>query len=252
MNDSKTPKIVVGVVIAAVYAGGLGYFLLRDAPAGNVAANEATAPAAGMTDATVPAPAIDATSADLSAGALSTGAVEEGATLAASSDPAAPAVAGEAAVQTVRAVAPEPVNVTGRAVATEREVVAQARTPSRVAADSVPAPAPLAQADTDPSAPAAEVESAESEPALPAADAPLSSPPALASGGDSDSQITAEVKTQIAAVAPASTIEVTTTDGVVELSGSVPSREEIDKVSLAARAVPNVRSVDASSLMVSN
>lgn len=75
---------------------------------------------------------------------------------------------------------------------------------------------------------------------------------AATSGSGSDSQITAEVRTQIAAVAPASTIDVTTTDGAVELAGSVPSHEEANKVLMAARNVENVRSVDGSALMVGN
>jgi len=242
MNDSKTPKIVVGIVIAAVYAGGLGYFLLRDRPA--------PAPAAAMTDVSAPAAPSNGASSD-----FSTGAMEQGApALATSSDAAEPAAANEAAVVAQGAIAAEPASVPERAVATGREVVAEARTQSRVAGESVPDRAPVAQPPvTDQSAEAAELASAESEPSIPAADAALSAQPAVAPGGsDNDTQITAEVKTQIAAVAPASTIEVTTTDGVVELSGSVPSREEIDKVSLAVRAVPNVRGVDASALMVSN
>jgi hypothetical protein len=248
MNDSKTPKIVVGVVIAAVYAGGLGYFLLRDQPASNVAANEAAAPAAGMTDTSVPAPALDATSAD-----LSTGAAEEGAALALSPDVPEPAAANEAADLALPAVVAERASVPAQAAAPERKVLAEERTQSRAAAERHEASAPVEEAEAEQSDPPAGVASTESEPSSPSADAAVSAPPAMASGGsDNDSQITAEVKTQIAAVAPASTIEVTTTDGVVELSGSVPSREEIDKVSLAARAVPNVISVDASALMVSN
>lgn len=67
-----------------------------------------------------------------------------------------------------------------------------------------------------------------------------------------DSQITADVRAQIEAVAPTGSIDVSTNDGVVELTGSVPSEDEADRVWLAARNVPDVREVDVSALMISN
>lgn len=76
-------------------------------------------------------------------------------------------------------------------------------------------------------------------------------PSELASAGN-DSQITADVRAQIEAVAPTGSIDVKTRDGVVELSGSVPSEVEADRVWLAARNVADVREVDVSALMISN
>ncbi len=72
-----------------------------------------------------------------------------------------------------------------------------------------------------------------------------------AAHGD-DSQITADVKSKIAAVASAGAIDVTTKDGVVEPAGSVPSQEVIDMARLVASNVADVRRVDVSGLMIGN
>ena len=69
---------------------------------------------------------------------------------------------------------------------------------------------------------------------------------------DTDSQITAEVKSEVAAVDPGGNIDVATRDGVVALTGSVPSQDVIDKVRLVARNVPAVKDVDVSALMIGN
>jgi hyperosmotically inducible periplasmic protein len=68
----------------------------------------------------------------------------------------------------------------------------------------------------------------------------------------SDSQITAAVKSQIASAAPSSNVDVTTTNGVVVLAGSVPSQDNVDQARQAAQQIPGVKHVDASGLTVSN
>jgi hyperosmotically inducible periplasmic protein len=68
----------------------------------------------------------------------------------------------------------------------------------------------------------------------------------------SDSQITSDVKSEIAAAAPNSNVGVTTTNGVVALAGSVPSQDAVEQARQAARGVAGVRSVDVSALTVSN
>lgn len=68
----------------------------------------------------------------------------------------------------------------------------------------------------------------------------------------SDSQITAEVKSQIAAAAPNSNVNVMTTGGVVALAGSVPNQDVAEQAKQAALRVAGVTRVDASGLTVSN
>jgi hypothetical protein len=48
MNNSKTPKIVVGVGLVAAYAAGLTFLTLRDAPEGAVAPSQTSALSAQM------------------------------------------------------------------------------------------------------------------------------------------------------------------------------------------------------------
>jgi len=66
----------------------------------------------------------------------------------------------------------------------------------------------------------------------------------------SDSQITVDVNSQIAAAAPDSGVAVTTTNGVVALAGSVSSQDVADRAKQAAFRVAGVKSVDTSGLKV--
>jgi hyperosmotically inducible periplasmic protein len=70
----------------------------------------------------------------------------------------------------------------------------------------------------------------------------------------SDSQITTDVKAAIAGdlVAKDSIIGVSTTDGVVALTGSVASQSVIDQVKDVAGKVKDVKSVDASALILAS
>jgi osmotically-inducible protein OsmY len=68
----------------------------------------------------------------------------------------------------------------------------------------------------------------------------------------SDSQITTDVKSQLAMAAPNSNVGVTTTNGVVELAGSVPSQDAVEQARQTARGVAGVKFVDVSALTVSN
>jgi hypothetical protein len=67
----------------------------------------------------------------------------------------------------------------------------------------------------------------------------------------SDSQITADVKSHIAVVAPDNNVHVTTTNGVVALAGSAPSQDAVDQAKLAAFRVAGVKDVDVAALKVS-
>jgi hyperosmotically inducible protein len=68
----------------------------------------------------------------------------------------------------------------------------------------------------------------------------------------SDSQITTAVQSEIASATPSSTVDVTTTNGIVVLAGSVPSQDNLDEARQAAQRIPGVKHVDASGLTVSN
>jgi hyperosmotically inducible protein len=70
----------------------------------------------------------------------------------------------------------------------------------------------------------------------------------------SDSTITTAVKSAIASegLGKDSSIGVTTTDGVVALSGSVPSQSAIDQVKDVAGKVSGVKLVDTSGLVLAS
>jgi hyperosmotically inducible periplasmic protein len=73
-----------------------------------------------------------------------------------------------------------------------------------------------------------------------------------ANAGDSDNRITSDVKTQVAAAAPNSNVNVTTTNGVVALAGSVPNQDAANQAKQAAMRVEGVKTVDTSGLLVNN
>ncbi len=60
------------------------------------------------------------------------------------------------------------------------------------------------------------------------------------------------MKSEIAATAPNSSVNVTTTNGAVALNGSVPSQDAMDQVKQAVSHVEGVKAVDTSGLLVSN
>lgn len=76
--------------------------------------------------------------------------------------------------------------------------------------------------------------------------------PTATSPGASDSQITTDVKSEIAVAAPNSNVGVTTTNGVVALAGSVPSQDAVEQATQAARGVAGVKYVNVSALTVSD
>jgi hyperosmotically inducible periplasmic protein len=233
MNDSRTPKIVVGVVLVAAYAG-IAAYMLRDKSDGNVVLSAAADTAGQTAGAIIPTPAIASPVTDLPASTdESTSVAEPPAT-----EIEAPSTPVRATANSIAPAAPAP-----RA---QPELKAQAREQPIAREQTI-----AAAAEIEDPGPASEIASAGDDAATLAADAASPGPAGVASS-DNDSQITAEVKTQIAAVAPTSTIDVATTDGVVELSGSVPTHEEINKVLMAARSVEHVRSVDASAVVVNN
>jgi osmotically-inducible protein OsmY len=228
MNNSKTPKIVVGVGLAAVYASGLAYFILRGAHDNVIAQSAPTVSTPQIAADAVSPTGIAPASAD-----LSTSAVEQPAAMVAA---AAPVVAAAQKAQ-------EPAATRGGSDVRSRS--------KEQALASVKTAPPAETTELAKASPTNEGASVVGEPANAAGDS-SSSTQATSTPSGNDSQITADVKSEIAAVAPAGAIDVTTRDGVVELSGSVPSEEVINKALLAARNVADVRDVDVSALTISN
>jgi hyperosmotically inducible protein len=115
------------------------------------------------------------------------------------------------------------------------------------------APAP-SSSDTTSSSPAGATADAQQVPAQTGQEAAMSAGAAATSSEPvaSDSQITASVKAEIATAAPNSNVDVTTSNGVVELAGSVPSPVAVDQAKRAAQRVEGVKQVDASGLTVGN
>lgn len=71
-------------------------------------------------------------------------------------------------------------------------------------------------------------------------------------GADVDQQMTAQVRTSIANLAPGSNVDVKAIGGVVALAGSVPSQDLLEQARQAAQQVPGVKQVDTSALLVRN
>jgi len=69
----------------------------------------------------------------------------------------------------------------------------------------------------------------------------------------SDTEITAKVKSEIAVdtVGMSGAIGVTTTDGVVALSGSLSSQDDIEHIKGVVARVKDVKSVDTTAMSVS-
>jgi hyperosmotically inducible protein len=85
-----------------------------------------------------------------------------------------------------------------------------------------------------------------------AQDKPVGDHPTNMSQAGSDAWITTKVKTELATTKGVSSSEVSvdTNDGVVTLTGVLPTRIEVDKAVAAAKSVKGVKSVDASGLKV--
>lgn len=85
-----------------------------------------------------------------------------------------------------------------------------------------------------------------------AQDTPASDHSSNLSQAGSDTWITTKVKTELATTkgVPSSEISVNTVDGVVTLTGVLPTRIAVNKAVSAAKSVKGVKSVDVSGLKV--
>lgn len=85
-----------------------------------------------------------------------------------------------------------------------------------------------------------------------AQDRPVSDHPSSVGQAGSDTWITTKVKTELATTkgVPSSEVSVHTVDGVVTLTGVLPTRLAMNKAVAAAKSIKGVKSVDASGLKV--
>jgi hyperosmotically inducible periplasmic protein len=265
MNSNSTSKVVIGIAVVAVFGVAASVFAVRAKHQSQLAS---TAPAPALaastdqnaTDAAPPAQSAAAqTPTDQTATASSAP--------PASSTPAAvpPAnVAGTPASDESKPAKSKTSDRADRHVARTRNSgdaagtrVASAASSNTSAADasaSNSSDSMKSDSDTTSSAPAGATADSQQAPAQTTQEAALSAVPAATSNdpSTSDSQITANVKSEIATAAPNSNVNVTTTNGVVALAGSVPSQAAGDQARQAAQRVAGVKHVDASGLVISN
>jgi|HubBroStandDraft_1064217.scaffolds.fasta_scaffold30484_2 hypothetical protein len=260
MNTSPTSRIVVGIGLAAVFGVGVSLFVIK------AKHDEQTARNAPPPSAQKLGPDSNATQPDSQAQAgAPPPAASGGAAPADSSAPAAPAPTVAAAIPPPAPPATAPQsqeqaqgNVAKSDTGSTRHRSTKSGAKSgnddssntRVAsARSAPSSPPSAPSESSPSsessAPAPAPSSAEAAPAA-------ASEASEQTAAIPDSQITEKVKSQIAAVDPGSNVAVTTSNGVVALTGSVPNQGAAEQAREAARLVAGVKQVDASALTVIN
>jgi hyperosmotically inducible protein len=277
MNSNLTSKIVVGLGLAAAFGTGVSIFAVhaKQQQESQFALN---APAPAVADPN----SQNATDATVPAQSAATQAPTDQTATPSSAPPAAPPVVapttrngakGDAGSSINHETTPAKSKRSDRLVATTRNTDNTPATGVAFAANSNTSP-PGQSASTNvdsvngnkelaPAPPSGDTTSAatvgtaadtQRAPAQTGQETATSTGPA-ATGNEpvaSDSQITAHVKSEIATAAPNSTVEVTTTNGVVALAGSVPSKDAIVQAQEAAQRVAGVKYVDSSALVISN
>jgi hypothetical protein len=257
-EDRLYHKIVVGGLMTVAVGVGLTLFLMN----AQLAQQTQLPPVVHVTPRTLPAantaapaaPAPDAVAA----------------TTAPAPVPPAPAVASSQAPIT-NDVAPTPANTPHKAShhAARTNALAAAASANdsdsanRVAADTPPPPAPAAPTgdQTNASPTPAPATGAAADATVAATPAPAASPPAPAAASDaqtagdsapaSDSAIAKAAQSEIAADSNSgANVRVATQNGVVVLSGTVPSQDALARVRAAAARVKDVKSVDSSAVTV--
>jgi hyperosmotically inducible periplasmic protein len=271
MNSDSNHKIVVGIVLAAVFGVAVSVFAIRTQHENEAARNAPTpAPVAAAdqnaTDATGPAQSAAAqTPTDPTAVASAAPATAPPPT---ASDSAKDGVGNAPSDESTPAKS-KPSDRADRRLAKARSGGDTAGTRVASASNSNPRPGEQSASSSSDSvtsnmalAPSSS-ETTASAPAGAIADsqqAPAQTQQAIGAGpgaasvepAAADSQITDSVKSEIAAAAPNSAVDVTTTNGVVALAGSVSNQDAVDQARQAAQRVPGVKHVDASALTVSN
>jgi len=238
MNPKTSHKVIAAGGMAALIAIGTAVFFMRSPPSAPIARVEApTAPVAE------PPVAVPEALASLPAAPVPDANVPVAPTVAAVNDAPSHKASERAVVPMADAKPPRH----REAASADSQVDASSHTVAR--SEPVATIAKPAVADTV-------VGADRSDTGPMTASMPALSPDSGASGSvvASDSQITSEVKSAIAseALARDASIAVTTTDGVVALSGSVPTQAAIDQVKDAAAKVKDVKRVDTSGLLLAS
>jgi hyperosmotically inducible protein len=276
MNSNPTSRIVIGVGLLALFGVGVSVFAIRAKQEIQVARNTPAPVVADQstTDATAPAQsAVAATPADQAVAATSAASAASptvGPTPIARNSPI-----GSDAVNDTGGAPAADVSKPSKSKASDRADRRTAKTrPSadmtatrvasaadfggvdRSAASSSASNVEAAQApsSTDATSTPAGATADMQQPAQTGQETAMSAAPAAGANasGASDTQITADVKSEISTAAPNSNVDVTTSKGVVALAGSVPSLDAVNQARQAAQRVAGVKYVDASALMVSN
>ena len=255
-TSTSTSKIVVGVALAAVFGTGVYFYGVRGAHDSQVppAIAAAPPPPSAMTAAAPPPPPTtgpaDQVVSDEGEVAPATSNTVQNEVSTTPAESAAPA-------QQQTAPAPQTHHVAKRTSGSDSNTDTAANAPAQPApAQPAVTPPPVAST-TAPATGSADVAPAPAAapapaPAPSAQDGAAPSPSASADNGTSDSKISSDVKTEIASAAPNSNVDVTTTNGVVALTGSVPSEDAVAQAKQVAMGVQGVKTVDTSHLLVNN
>jgi hyperosmotically inducible protein len=237
MNSATSRKIIVVSSMAVVVGIGLVIFVLRVHSGTSVAQTPQPPAPFAQTPASAPATAVQVPAAPAAVAPIpdaSAVVAPSDAVGAKSADTATPS-----AVEPKLARSRHPAKASTSAVATNDTVT---RTGS--AADTGEKPAAETAANSALTTPPATGSS-------PADDQKMATSTGVAA---SDSQITTDVKTEIAgdSLSKDVSIGVTTTEGVVALTGSLASQDAIDHFKDVAGKVPGVKSVDTSALVLAS
>jgi hyperosmotically inducible protein len=245
MNTFPTYKVLVAVVLVAVFGVGFYKFVLHADPETPVVHEQAAADVTTSTPSATAQMPIDQTVTPASAPSTAPPAV-------------APTPVAPITINVARAaVAPQAGPGARSDDATARVRVASVPVSKVNSFDQTAASGADGMKRTEPLAPApsdvrTSAESGATTDALTVAAPTVQQAAASREPEVSDSQITTSVRSEIAAAAPDSNVGVTTTNGVVALAGSVPSQDAVEKARQAARGVAGVKYVDVSALTVSN
>jgi hyperosmotically inducible protein len=245
MNIQKTRKIIIASGMAVVVSIGIVTFALRSHPVASVA--ETAAPPAAV--AQMPAAAADA-AAQIPAAPAAVAKIPDAPAAVAHKDSVGTKSAGTA---TASAVEPKPAGnrhltkAGTSAVATNGTVT---RTGSAADASEKPAAETVAHS-VDRVKSADESTTTPATSSTPADEQKVGTSTELAA---SDTQITTDVKSQLAgdSLSKDVNIGVTTTHGVVALTGTLTSQDAIDHVKDVAGKVKDVKSVDTSALVLAS
>lgn len=230
MNSNSTPKIVVGIGLAVVFGVGVSVFTVRAKHESELARNAPAPALAPPSDQAAPSDQSAAGATASAPGGAAQTPIDQ--TSPASSAPAAaPPIVAPSAVAPAPPAAPT--TSTSAKEGTDRHP-ARTRTGSNTSTTRVASAEGVSNSVTPDAATGAGPAVTSSEPVA------------------SDSQITAAVKSEIASAAPGSNVDVTTTNGIVALAGSVPSQDNVDQARQAAERIPGVKHVDTSALTVGN